>query len=622
MTSTESTSSIEPWMRSVASVLPLQHRETLPFTLGEAVDELRLWAKDARKDSWSARKNRESLELDIVQLSTVIGPRLSSIVGSHADRLLAAAKRSDIHSAAQEFNSMWRHRDAVRAAFGDLCDAASRAESTSWELRGLSDVLCSQLGPSALGPWGALRESATALVGQPFETLLDNSPEDGASVTEPSSVDRVRRAEQLLTADPLSGNVIVWLIYERAIVPWRIEAGPITFLWANWMVPNALQEDGQDFPERNELQAILKDALWAGDLEEAINDPGNKIALARVDLGRRTVAGALEEAERRVEAVLSIAVGAGGVSWQKTGTSSIVMDGRVGHTSFGLHLGRSSNFEDTYGMAATSEILKSVARRINLAMTEKPMPEYLVEALVALREASMTNHRDVDSYGTRAVTPRVATALEDHVMELISSIASMSPTDLAVVIEEREVEWRFQQRILKGIMSPFEREFNSIGNSNTSERLDTLEKQISHYDKGGRVISIKKAIELRGDLLDLPMTNLARADLEASLTAATEPKYETRMFDDIRTEVGRVRARHRRVRNAINHGNPVTQFALQSIRGFSERSARSAVNLALEAYATGIPISSMLNEERDRRQKQQNERIAGRSYLERHPMTP
>ena len=297
----------------------------------------------------------------------------------------------------------------------------------------------------------------------------------------------------------------------------------------------------------------------------------------------------------------------------------IFMDGRVGHTSFGLHLGRSSNFEDTYGMGATSEILKSVAGRMNVAMTERPMPEYLVEALVALREASMTNHRDVDSYGTRAVTPRVATALEDHVMELISSIGSMSPTDLALVIEEREVEWRFQQRILGGIMSPFEREFNPVGNLITSESLETLEKQISHYDDGGRVISIKKAVELRGELLDLPMTNLARADLEASLTAVTEPKYETRMLDDIRTEVSGIRARHRRVRNAINHGNPVTQFALQSIRGFSERSARSAVNLALEGYATGVPISSMLNEERDRRQKQQNERIAGRTYLERIP---
>jgi hypothetical protein len=585
----------------------------LPFTLGEAIDELRLWAKDARKESWNARKNRDSLELDINQLYAVIGPRLRSVLGSRVNRLFVAANRTDICSAAEDFNRVWRHRDAVRAAFGDLCDAASRPESTSWDLRRLSDVLASQLGPSALGPWSVLRESASALVGQTYEALLEKPQQAGGLVPEPSSADRVRRAEQILTADPLTGNVIVWLLYERAIVPWRIEAGPITFLWADWMVPNALRDDGQDFPERDELRAILKDALWREDLEEAINDPGNRLALARVDLGRRTVAGASEEAERRVEAILSIAVGAGGVSWQKTGTSSIVVDGRVGSTSFGLHLGRSTHFEDTYGMGATSEILKSVAGRMNVAMTEKPMPEYLVEALIALREASMTNHRDVDSYGTRAVTPRFATALEDHVMELISSIASMNPTNLAVALEEREVEWRFQQRILGGIMSPFERDLNSIGNT------ETLEKQISHYDEGGRVVSIKKAVEFQDDLLRIPMTNLARADLEASLTAITEAEYEIRMLDDIRTEVNRIRARHRRVRNAINHGNPVTQFALQSIRGFSERCARSAVNLALQGYATGVPIASMVTEERDRREAQQNERTAGRSYLERIP---
>lgn len=600
-------------MQSIASILPLPHRSPAPFTLGEAVAELALWAKTARAESWNSG-NLESLSLDIRQLSALMGPRLTNQVMPQLDQLLNAVVRDNIADHAERFDNNWRKRDSVTAAFRDLCEAATQTEATSWRLRKLADILISQLGSSARGSWSALSKAATALTGEPHEAQLSSWFGEAVLINAVSPEDRLRVAEELIVADPLKGEVVVWIVYQRAMIDWRIDVGSISFLNASWMVPNARNEDGQLFPERDELRVLLQQASWMKDLAEAVNDPENRFVLARVEMGHRVVAGAVEEAERRIEAILSIAVSAGGVSWQNTATASAVVDGRVGFTSRG-QFGRRSYFEDTYGMGATSEILRDVCANLNVAISRRPMPDYLVEALLALREAGMTDHRDVH-LGARAVTPRFATALEDHAVELIASVASMHPSELAKALREREVEWQFEQRLLSGIMAPFDKLYESAGRA---ER-QALERQISHYDKRGvRIISVHKAVELRDDLLNLELSALERADLRASLEAATNAEAERGLLESHQLEVEMIRARHRRVRNSINHGNPLSDTALESVRGFSERTARAARWLALEAYASEKPIPTMLTNEQDKRQAQWQELINGANYLERNP---
>jgi hypothetical protein len=65
-----------------------------------------------------------------------------------------------------------------------------------------------------------------------------------------------------------------------------------------------------------------------------------------------------------------------------------------------------------------------------------------------------------------------------------------------------------------------------------------------------------------------------------------------------------MRTRHRRVRNAINHGNPLTTAALESVRGFAERTAQAALGIACEAYSSNTRVDSMLTAERANRQEQ------------------
>lgn len=115
------------------------------------------------------------------------------------------------------------------------------------------------------------------------------------------------------------------------------------------------------------------------------------------------------------------------------------------------------------------------------------------------------------------------------------------------------------------------------------------------------------------------MTVLTRADLTAALSAVTDPVHEAALLQTQQREVTVIRKRHRRVRNAINHGNPLSTAALDSVRGFSERTAQAALAIALAAYASGTLIAPMLATERAGRQEQRQGLTNGRNYVERNP---
>lgn len=217
-----------PWMQTVANILSLPHRAAMPFTLGEAVAEHGLWAKHARADAWNLSINRDSLDLDIRQLAATVGPRLGSLLQPQLNQLHLVPARADIVDRAERFDSIWRQRESIIAAFRDLCEAAAQPHGTSWDLRKLADILASQLGPSAHGAWSALSEAATALAGEPQEASLSRWLGKEASIADVSLANRLRVAEERIVANPPTGDVVVWLVYQRAMVSsWQIHAAPL-----------------------------------------------------------------------------------------------------------------------------------------------------------------------------------------------------------------------------------------------------------------------------------------------------------------------------------------------------------------------------------------------------------
>jgi len=586
------TAIVSDWLRSVAEVLPLPHLAVPPYPLGEAVAELGAYAQAIAASKWEStpsKKNRNSLRAEIEAQSETIGSRLSASITPLLDSLRDDTYQDTVVAATTRFSEAWHAEGAVTDAFRDLCDTAKVPGTTSHTLRKLSAIIASQIGPAAHSTFSLLGRAADALV----NTEEDLAPwHDGPEPL--TEILRIEMAKDILIAPP-AGRVTVWMVYHRAMVSGMREvAGPMTFLRANWALPNAFDIELNEFPERAELREIREDAHWLNDANFEASKVENRLSLVRIDLGERQVAGAIEEARRRVEAVLSIAINGGGVSWQSAGATAVLLDGKVRSSSLGLDLRVAHALDDDdYGISATAEILSSVADQLGDALTKGPMPERLVEALTSLREARMTDHRDVLFYGARRVTPRVATALEDHAMEPIASLLGMHAEKLATALQRRRALAQASRRIADQLTAPF----NDGWSSKDYKGRQELERKICDYSRGGRVVSIAKTVALQADIRALPMSDLQRADFEDAVAICIAPERERQLLDDMWREASLLRARHRRVRNAVNHGLPLNVTTLNSVRDYADDTSNTALHIALTWFKNGDPGDTLLQRE-------------------------
>ena len=589
------TATVSDWLSSVAEVLPLPHRASRPYTLGEAVAELGDYAQADDASTWnsgSSKNHRTSLRTEIEAQSEAVGGRLGDLVAPLLDDLRLDGNQEAIIAAADRFNEIWHSEVAIAEAFCDLCAAARVFGTTSHALRKLAAIIASQVGPAAHGAFSLLSSAADALVNTEEQLAWERDVPLPEPLTEEH---RLEMAKGILGAPPV-GRIVVWTVYSRAVLSgMRKVIGPMTFLRADWALPNAFEHKWHDFPERAELRGLREQVRWLDDLHVEALKRENRLTLVRVELGERQVAGAEEEARRRIEAVISVAVEAGGVSWQSAGAAAVLLDGKVRSSSGGLTVRRSRSLEDdSYGMGGTAEILSMIADQFGDALTKGPMPEQLVEALTSLREARMTDHRDVSFYGARRVTPRVATALEDHAMELFASVLRVPAKELAVALQQREALSQADGRIAGQLMAPFDEAW-SRGHH---EGREELERRISKYSRGGvRLVSVAKAVALQDEIRALPVSELKRADLEDALAICTVPDRERQLLDEMWRETGLLRARNRRVRNAVNHGLPLHETTLNSIRNYADHTSRAALDIALTWFKNGDSGAALLQRE-------------------------
>ena len=241
------------------------------------------------------------------------------------------------------------------------------------------------------------------------------------------------------------------------------------------------------------------------------------------------------------------------------------------------------------------------------------MPDFLVEALAAAREARLTDHQDVRSFNARPVTPRVATALEDHALEQIASLAQMNSSELTDALTELEVERRSGDLELELLLAPLK--MNDM--DNWHELIDTIYNRFSDIGEvGTRIIDLTRLWENRRHLEEFACPPAAAASSRQGFMIITSVDAERLDLAATRREMEVVRARHRRVRNAVVHGNPVSAAALDSVRKFSEAITDDAVNLALQAFAGNTTIAAALAQHENRRRGVEDTRGAGTSILE------
>ena len=584
---------VSPWLVSVAEVLPQGHRDPAPYALGEAVSELAAYARALTDKSWlkspATAKTRASLAREIAEQVKLLGPGLRSLLATTLGAIEAAEGRSDVVQSAARFEDAWRGETAVDISFEDLCAAAQSPSTTTRALRRLSTVLCSQIGPAAHGPLSVLSAAASYLI-EPEEGLYRRR---GESLPQPlTEGHRLEFARDALTAGP-AGEVVAWLVFRRATVEdMEQTAGPMTFFRADWTLPNAFGDGTTPVQEEAELREIRKRMPWMDDLYTAAQGVEHRLALVRMDLGERKLAGALDDAKRQVGAVLSLAVEAGGVSWRDAGASAVLLDGEVRGGTWGLRLREvepPADF-DSYGVGVTGTVLKDVAEQLGEALSNGPMPEQLVEALTSLGEARMTDNRDVLFYGERRVSERTATALEDHALELIAATLTVAPVSLAESLQYREALNRVESRLSEQAMAPFEGAFLRDG----GERARQLQDSFSVRGQGRPTFSMAKVLAAADEIRELPMTILQRADFEDAMAIVTDVASEQRVLDDAWQETDLLRARLRRVRNAVNHGLPLHSATLGSVRTYADNTSRTALNTALTWFKTGRTGASVI----------------------------
>ncbi len=590
------TADVSGWLLSVAEVLPLPHLAGPPYTLGEAVAELGAYAQAIDPSNWDqgfAPGQRSKLREEIEAQSAMLGSRLNTLLAFLLDDLRDDSDPADTVAAAARFSNEWHSAAAITEAFSDLCDKAKTAGATSHSLRKLSAIIASQVGPAAYDSFSPLSEAASILVDTEAHLARLRHISPSGQLTEAR---RLELATSTLVAAPV-GRIVVWTAYSRARV-WEVReaAGSMTFLQADWALPNAFDAGLEDFPERAELRTIREEARWLDDLHTESLKPENQLVLARIDLGERQLAGAVDEARRRVDAVLSITVDAGGAPWRNAGVAAVLLDGTVRRSSIGLNLRPAPTLEDdSYGMGATAEILSSVAEQLDDALNRGPMPERLVEALTTLREARMTDHRDVHFGGVRPVALRLATALEDHALELLAAVLNVKAGDLADALQKREALSYASRRVGTQLSAPLAETWSREPHPGR----DALARAIITHSRAGTFVSIAKAVELQDEIRDLPMSDLERADFEDAIAVCTDPLREEQLLDEALADTELLKKRLRRVRNAVNHGLPLDATTLGSVRDYAEATSRGALHLALTWFKTGDSGATLLKREED-----------------------
>lgn len=604
---------VSPWLVSVAEVLPRGHRDPAPYALGEAVSELAAYARALTDRSWqkspATAKTRASLAREIEEQTKLLGPGLRSLLDPTLGALEAAESRSDVVESAARLGDAWREEGAIDVSFDDLCAAAQSPSTTTRALRRLSTILCSQIGPAAHGPLSVLSTAAGYLI-EPEEKLARQHR--GALPQPLTDERRLELARDALTARP-AGAVVAWLVFRRATVEdMQQTAGPMTFFRADWALPNAFGDGATPLKEEAELREIRKHMPWMEDLYTAAQGIKHRLTLVRVDLGERKLAGALDDAQRQVGAVLSLAVEAGGVPWRDAGASALLLNGEVRGGSWGLRLDEAeppADF-DSYGVGVTGTVLKDVAEQLGEALSNGPMPDQLVEALTSLGEARMTDHRAVVFYGERRVSERTATALEDHALELIAAALGVAGQSLAESLQYREALERVDRRLSNHAMAPF------VGASfhEGAERARELRDLFNVQGQGLPTFSMARVLSAADDVRELPMSQLQRADFEDAIAIVTDIPSEQRALEEAWLETDLLRARLRRVRNAVNHGLPLHAATIGSVRGYADATSRTALHMAMTWFKSGRTGASVMAAEGDAWKERLLRLESGRSW--------
>lgn len=582
------------WLTLLSALLAVARPEPVALPLPDAMKEIEGWLRHKRQEPWFRSHNRMGLDAELAlsvaalggNTRAALGGALTDYVGALAQVTAAPrptpSQRHAVLAAGDVLQSALATPPAVRAIWRDLVNSVeadapqhlavdrlhllvSQVEASGHDAKRLLQRLSSLLEDDAV----AYAEARSSLG-------LAPPPDDWPSLFRrpagAAPAERLALCEGLLTSPPLTGRCIAWMAYKDAQVTTELAAGPCHFLNAHWAIGNAAEGGRHDFLGRRELQDEL-----ARPPELASDE---QVVLARVDLGWRTPAGAMQAAVDLVSALTDTAyLRSGGSRWLPYGWEMLLVDGRQVSSRVFVTDDVTAQWPRPYVLERTSAELAAIGNRLGAVLAASPLPPDLFEAVRSATEAESADLRS-------------KIVLYDRVTELVAAnAAAESGEELCRLLTASwpHAAWRAD------VLAAVEAALQAGRWGDGSERAAEVGRQIKTTMAGG------------GYTLDLVATAERTEELTALLDGAAEAGRAAETFGTFhdaaaytaymarrREECASLADRLRRVRNALAHGNPVQVRTIRTVSALAQYIASAALSEALSAFMDGHDIFSRL----------------------------
>jgi hypothetical protein len=559
-----------------------------------AADDMDAWLHDPRpyegRFHWQGWKSAVE---DLHTAAGLIGPRLQAALGLDRTTALSATAglpgsdpapaRPAAQAALAALCARWTDPAVLEAAWSDVADAChdpltpietvAARRDLFWQLIRAADRNTQDLGrllAGVLDDKGLVVEMARVRLGD----IPDPGPEGWSRPHQPAGLtepERLSLCQRLLATPPTPAHHVVWVSFDRASLNATTQTvGPISFYRGAW-VRATLGRNGSD---RNQLPAELTNPdspLRLPDLPE-----GDRMVLARVDLGTGIFPDAPRVAAEQAQAVVTVAsVRAGDRYWRPLDGYIHATDGRVtGWSSFGRPFHRADVAPD---LDRTADELGTLATTLG---------PHLPVADPALTET-------IDALGWwQSATdqpPLAAIVLDLRVLELVAARVTNGAW-YDYLDSYHRGDW-IRSRIISTLHSTVFAAMRAGHVVPPSEhpQLARLEATLFQPLTGGRhVFHADRAFAALPTLARIwPAYDDIGRQLRTLAGHLSSPAALDAWCQALADRWTRARARLQRVRNALAHGGPLNPAAADTVHRLAHQRAGRALSFTLEALLNG-----------------------------------
>jgi hypothetical protein len=558
-----------------------------------AAADLYAWLRDPRP--YEGRFHRQGWESAVDDLDTaagLIGPRLHAALGRDLTSALSATAglpgsdptptRPAAQTALAALRARWTDPAVLEAAWSDISDACrdhrtpdatvAARRDLFWQLVRAADRNTKELGRLLAGVLDDY-----ALVVEMARVRLGDLPNPGPGAwprhdqpAELGEPERIGLCQRLLAMLPMPAHHVVWVAFDRASLDGTTQTvGPISFYDGAW-VRATLEHNGLG---RSQLPAELTSPdspLRSPDLPK-----GDRIVLARVDLGTGVFPDAPRVAAEQAQAVVTVAsVRAGDRYWRPLDGYIHATDGQVtGWSSFGLPFQRADVAPD---LDRTADELGTLAATLGprLPVADPALTE-MIDALGWWQSATDQ-------------PPLAAIVLDVRVLELVAARVTNGAWYDYLDSYHRD-DW-IRSRIISTLHSVVFAAMRGYHVVPSSEHLQLagLEATLFEPIPGGRhLFHADRALAALPTLSTIwPVHDHLGRQLRSLAADLSSPAALEAWFQALGDRWTRACARLQRVRNALAHGGPLTPAA-DTVHRLAHQRAGKALSFTLEALLDG-----------------------------------